>query len=411
MKYARIATMIVLVILKVNANGQLSTSPYTIFGIGQISSKGSVTNPAMSGAGIALETDHTMNTLNPASFGSLDSLTFMFEVGVATEYAKYKSGKNLNSSMDGNLSFLGLAFRVTRWWGISAGVLPFSTVGYLINATNNVEGEASVYPVVYRGTGGISKFYLSNGVSPLKNLRLGITTSYYLGSINRSETVESTETVYGYSIEYTDKVNTLYTDFGIQYCLRAGKIHYLLGATYGDAKTLSTNRDANLYHLDDTISLDISDGAFNIPRSLGIGLGILKENKLKLALDYERQYWSGLYFSSNPLQEIRDSERFAIGIEYLPANRRQDAGWKKLYYRVGVNYLASYLVIEDEPINSKSLSFGIGIPVKKDLSKINLSFELGQTGTLKDGLLKANYGRVSLNFSLRDQWFRKYKYE
>lgn len=52
---------------------------------------------------------------------------------------------------------------------------------------------------------------------------------------------------------------------------------------------------------------------------------------------------------------------------------------------------------------------GVGIPMKRELSNINVSFELGDYGTLSDDLIKENYLLIHLNISLQDKWFQKRK--
>ena len=57
------------------------------------------------------------------------------------------------------------------------------------------------------------------------------------------------------------------------------------------------------------------------------------------------------------------------------------------------------------------VSFGLGLPVYRSLSKINIAVQAGQRGTLANGLIREQYVRLSLGFSFADKWFNKYKYE
>jgi hypothetical protein len=77
---------------------------------------------------------------------------------------------------------------------------------------------------------------------------------------------------------------------------------------------------------------------------------------------------------------------------------------------MGAEYNGSYMIIDSNPINYRAISFGAGIPVKGTLSAINLSMELGQNGTKKDGLFKENMFTIHLNLSLKDRWFMPRKY-
>jgi hypothetical protein len=95
--------------------------------------------------------------------------------------------------------------RFTRWWQTSVGFMPFSSVGYTINATDYVQGELSAYTKTYQGSGGINQFYWAHSFKLIKNLGLGMNISYYLGSISQTETGSSG----GENLYYTQQQVTL----------------------------------------------------------------------------------------------------------------------------------------------------------------------------------------------------------
>ena len=51
-------------------------------------------------------------------------------------------------------------------------------------------------------------------------------------------------------------------------------------------------------------------------------------------------------------------------------------------------------------INEFGISFGVGLPVGKELSTFNLGFEIGKRGTIDSGLVKENYFNF-FNISLK----------
>lgn len=79
-------------------------------------------------------------------------------------------------------------------------------------------------------------------------------------------------------------------------------------------------------------------------------------------------------------------------------------------YRVGARFENTGLVLNNQTIEDFGMTFGLGFPVG-GLSKINIGVELGQLGTLDDGLVKENYANIMLGFSLSDIWFIKRKYD
>ena len=80
-------------------------------------------------------------------------------------------------------------------------------------------------------------------------------------------------------------------------------------------------------------------------------------------------------------------------------------------YRFGFYYNKTYLVINNIPVDSKAITLGVGIPLRKDLSHINIGLEGGITGTTERGLIQETYIMMDINFSLRDIWFQKPKYD
>jgi len=81
-----------------------------------------------------------------------------------------------------------------------------------------------------------------------------------------------------------------------------------------------------------------------------------------------------------------------------------------IFYRFGGEYRESYLVIDNTPIDYRAVTIGAGLPLKGILSVINISVELGQNGTTKNGLFKESFITLHLDMSLRDLWFMKQRY-
>ena len=65
-------------------------SPYTRYGLGELSDRGFANNAAMGGVGYALRNSGHINMLNPASFTAVDSLSFMFDVGMSLKSSNFQ---------------------------------------------------------------------------------------------------------------------------------------------------------------------------------------------------------------------------------------------------------------------------------------------------------------------------------
>jgi len=392
-----------------NTISQISDSPYTLFGAGQIQDNGFGTNMGMGGTGIAFKSQRYLNNLNPASYTGIDSLNFIFEFGCFGNVTRFESYNMSKRKTNGNIRYLATGLKIWRWWAVSAGVIPYSSVGYRINSSEIVEGLNITTNKLYSGSGGISQLYLGNAFLIDKHLSLGINISYLFGKITQSEEVESN----GYFSEYT--VNNYYymsnfhMDYGLQYTLYINQMSYSLGIIFGNERKLNTRNEVVLELDDDSVSLEKDDTRFYIPAKFGVGFSIARTEIFKAGIDYEFNRWSQYKFS-NALLNTRDSERFAAGMEYCPRKSYRDRGLKMLNYRAGLNYKKTYLSIDHTPINSAAVSLGLGIPLKNIFSHINLSFEAGEYGTTKNKLIRERFYTLHANFTLRDIWFEKVRY-
>ena len=390
---------------------QTTSSPYSMFAEGQMENFGSATNHALGGTGLAFKSNKYLNNMNPASYSGIDSLSFIFEIGFFGKTTQYITSNQRQTKYNANLSSLALGFRICKWWGISLGVTPYSSLGYTINTTHIVEGDLSTYLKTYEGSGGINQFYFGNSFRPIKSLSLGINLSYILGSITKTETGSTIDNYVAYSISEVTKIHSTYLSFGTQYTLEHNNWKYTLGAVFGNSKELNTSNEMFLMFAEETLDLEAENKKFILPTKYGIGFALEYGERFKAGFDYERRNWSEVKKYSSSVLETRDNERYSAGFEYLPYKSRRDEGLKKVYYRLGFNFNKRYLIINDKAINSKSINFGFGIPIKWERSMINIAFELGSLGTTSKGLIKENYGVLHINFTMSDIWFQKRKYK
>ncbi len=403
-------TLLFSVIITTIIIGQSTSSPYSLFAEGQIENIGSGTNHALGGTGIALRSRYALNPVNPASCTAIDSLSFLFETGLYGKYTNYISKDENQSRYDANLRYMAFGCRFTRWWQTSVGFMPFSSVGYTINATDYVQGELSAYTKTYQGSGGINQFYWAHSFKLIKNLGLGMNISYYLGSISQTETGSSGgENLY--IIARTSYINTVQLDYGAQYTFNFKDMCLTLGAVYGEKKQLSSDNTMTIEFDDVSTELDASEYTYWLPRKYGAGVAFEKGYKFRVGVDYERKEWSGISTFKYPHLKTRDGERFSAGIEYTPYKGFRDEGWKKLSFRLGGNYNKSYLIIDGIPMNSYSLVTGVGIPLRKELTMINISLEGVKSGSTKNGLFREDYLLLHINFTVHDRWFMRHSYD
>jgi hypothetical protein len=328
----------------------------------------------------------------------------IFEVGVFGKYTIFSTSRENQSLVNANLKYMVMGFRITPWLATSFGFSPYSSIGYNITTNAPIEGTSLEYTETFSGEGGINQVYLGGSVKILKNLSLGFNAAYLFGNITRSES--SAE--FTYYLDDATYVSNFDFNYGLNYQLKVKKWKYNLGLIYGNSKKLRTENITTIQTATETETLRSRKYKYSIPQNIGAGFALTK-GFFSAGIDYEWSSWKDVEFTNNYLQ-TRNSNRYSFGVEFPLQGLNKGTG-KMVFYRFGGEYRQSYLVIDDTPIDYRAVTIGAGIPLKGFLSIINVSLELGQNGTSKNGLFKENFVTLHLDMSLKNLWFMKRKYD
>ena len=141
-----------------------TNSPYTRFGYGRLEDPGFSRSQSMGGVAYGLRSRVNMNPANPASNSSIDSTSFLFEFGVSGLYSNFSSGSNSVNTFTSNLDYLAFQLPITKWMGMSAGLIPYSFVGYNYGTVDSISSTLTQSQTFY-GTGGISQAYVGHIVT------------------------------------------------------------------------------------------------------------------------------------------------------------------------------------------------------------------------------------------------------
>lgn len=425
MRVFKITISFLLVIASVIAWGQTGiNSPYSRFGLGELHSNN--VNTAVMGMGglsIGFADATTINPANPASYMVQDSSAFMFELGVYGNTTNYKTTTLSESGSDISLNYLMLGFAVTRWYRMAIGVLPFSKVGYNIQTTIEVENFSDVVHS-FNGDGGLNQIFWGHGFKLNENLRLGINATYLFGQSSRSSMIYFPDSAYIFGTKTESKitVGSFVFDYGIQYDLPLGdNKKATFGLTYANtfnvnakrnylSKTLLGGYDDIVEYVADTIVYNPDEkGKLVLPQRIGVGATYQKFDKWLVGVDFEWQNWKK-YEAFGVPDSLTNSWRVAIGGQIQPKHTSISNLLKRMTYRVGARYNHSYLNLYGNQINEFGISFGVGFPVKKSKTGIDLSVEIGRRGTTRDQLIQENFINFSLGISIQEIWFYKKQY-
>lgn len=426
----RIMCAAILFAAVLQANAQSGTnSPYSQYGLGILTEQSAGFSRGMNGLGIGFHDHNQVNQLNPASYASIDSLTFVFDAGVSGQITSFEENGVKKNANNADFEYAVAGFRLFRHLGMSFGILPFTNIGYNYSFSRYVDEttRSTTYTNTYNGSGGIHQFYLGMGWEPLSGFRIGFNASYLWGDYTRS-------VVNVYSDNYANRLSRYYSadvrsyklDFGAQYTAKINKTDEItLGLTYslghkigGDPQLLEISTNTQTSVSDTTIH---RAGDLEIPSAYGVGVMWNHENKWKVGLDYTLQKWGdvkfpqyvqGQYIDMKGL--LKDRHKLTAGLDYCPSPDGMSLKFfERIHYRAGVSYATPYIKVNgtDGP-KEISASIGFGIPIinkYNNRSVLNVSGQWARASA--DGLIKENIFRINIGLMFNELWFSKWKFQ
>ena len=383
----------------------LSNSPYSVFGIGIPNTFTTGKTNALGGAGIALKSDNSLNNLNPASLGAMPLKHFYFDIGYKTQLYSLSQGAGSSKQSNSTFSNLAMAFPVTKKSAVSVVLSPYTNVGYDITGiSRSIEGSTSFYTSDVTANGSVNSLDLNYGYNFFDRLRLGVTGSYFFGKIEQTEY----NSIVGYAldIQRENRYNGFRLGAGLQYDVTES---ISIGSTVKFPTALEATQNSIITQdYDDAITEETSVKDFELPLEMGFGTEFKFGKSYAVYADYTRKLWSQTEQESS-LNTYKDQDSFKAGLNFTP----RPGGlyyWQNVEYRAGVNYDTGYLNIAGSDVSSYAVSVGLGLPVSRSGSKLNLMYSYGRNGEIANGLIRENIHSLSLNFSLDGIWFMKPKY-
>lgn len=428
LKISRVVIISILIVTQLSVWAQNNTnSPYTRFGYGELADRSFAAGRAMGGIGIGLRTGKQVNPLNPASYTAMDSMTFIFDMGIHAQMSWYSDGDgNKQTNKNGNIEYLAMQFPLHKRVAMSIGLMPYSFVGYKFGEAKK-EGDLS-YSETFVGSGGLNEVYGGLSIDIWKKrLSVGANVGYLFGKIDHQRNVVFPEGSAARNIVNMQriKVNDVKLDFGVQYThpLSARK-RIVLGAVYSPAKELNTD-SYDILQVGSTSSGGYVESdtttnqRFDLPDSYGFGLSYVKDNKLTIGADVLYEGWSKAYFFDQN-DSFKNRLRIAAGAEYIPDITARNI-FQRTRYRAGMHYSNSYMqakmkendVTNQYGFKEYGVSVGFGFPIKTgyafddNRSMVNLSFEYVKVKPEVRAMVDEQYLRITLNLTFNELWFHK----
>ncbi len=419
----KIIVVITLFVSIVGFSQKNNTSAYSFFGIGDKNNESTVEQLSMGGVGVSLNESYRLNFINPAANASLRFTTYAMALENLNSTAKDSNDKQRASAT--YLSYLAIGFPLGEKGGMTLGLLPNSSVGYSLvsneyDAANNIT-EATQYI----GDGGTNKVFLSVGYKPFKNFSIGLQGNYIFGKIENSIVNQVKGASLATKYQTTSNIEGLTLNGGFHYKGKVNdKMDFLLGGNFEFNNEIEATGNEYLYSIDlsSGIQKDINyeeevNGILKSPLKSTLGLGLGKDNKWYAGVDYSFQNaleLSGGVFNNYSKIDYDNYSKIAVGGFYTPKFNSITSYWDRVTYRAGVKFENTGLLVDASgngtdftAIDDFGISFGVGLPMSKQLSNLNIGFEIGKRGQTANGLVQENYVNFRLGLSLNDKWFKK----
>ena len=415
-------SLIFLLLLNSSSYSQLRlASPYSRFGIGDLSDNNNAWNLSMGGSSIAFRSPYHISYANPASYTAFDSLSFVFEGGFNIDIIKLASVVQSDNRNIASVGYLLFGMPVTKWWRTSIGMVPYSKIGYNIASPDKV-GETDILRT-YSGSGGINRFYWGNAFKIFKNLSIGVNASYLFGSMNRVSTVLFPDSIYyaNYKFENHITMNDLYFNFGVQYTARLKKdLKMTVGGVFANQSKMAAKTDylgdtfaqggSGTEVVKDTIAFaENYGGNIVIPFMFGLGIAFDETDKWTAGADFKWQNWKK-FTAFNLSDSLVNSYSVSAGAEFVPDINSYSNYLKRVRYRIGFLYNSTYLELFGKHLNEYAITLGFGTPVRGMKTALNISVQVGTRGTTQANLIRESYLRFTIGFSIYERWFVKRKY-
>lgn len=430
-----VMAIFLMAVIAQGASAQSGTkSPYSQFGLGLQTDQSSSFNRGMDGLGIGFHERNQVNSLNPAAYSAIDSLSFIFDAGISGQLSNYTERNKKLNAKTANVEYIVAGFRLARHLGLSFGLLPYTNVGYSYTVSQQLDdANKTTATNTYEGHGGLRQVYLGLAWEIFRGLSIGVNGSYLFGDYTKTMLSAYSD---GYANvltqKYTADVRNYKLDFGVQYTANLSKKDALtLGMVYGLGHRIGGNPKKELIATNsqtgvaDTATYQGSDGNklyLEIPHSFGVGLMYNHNSVFKLGFDYRLQQWGRV---SSPITQVgkdnlttytmqtgayKDRHKMTVGIELCPETSSRNLA-KSMRYRIGASYATPYYYIngQDGP-KEISASIGVGIPVVNgynNRSILNVSFQWAQQAA--NNYIKDNTYRINIGFTFNERWFAKWK--
>ena len=407
-------------------------TPYSMFGIGEISKQGTAFNKSMGGVGIATRDKRNVNILNPAAVTAREAKSVMVDFGIAQGNRYYAQHDVKSSNNTFNFYDFVISFPVYKSLAMYAGVTPYSDLGYEVSSKvtdPSVIANTGVITNTVQGYGGMTNMFLGAGIDVAKGLSVGVEGQYYFGNLHKTNDFTMSKSTYrSISSGFDMNLNAFTAKLGVQYETKLTEnITAVAGITYKLGTSL--NGEVERYEIQSISSVndstpsprsyvDTLSGQVKLAGELGIGIALKGGDKWTAEINYIRSDWSscgmnkvpGFASVGNAVFSASTAQSVRAGFSIVP--NRNDIRYyrKRVTYRAGAYWDQAYCKLDGQSINAVGVTLGATLPVFSWSNGLTFGVDFGQRGSLTGNMVRERYVNFNIGINIFDIWFMKPKY-
>ena len=396
----------------VSFSQSISTSPYSLYGLGSLYDANFGLIPALGTAGIALPSESFINNKNAASLTNIELNHFFFEVGGIGLQTSFENKQKTENRNNFQFSHFAFAFPITAKSAVSVALMPYSSSSFKISGLKIpiIDGSDEYYYLDVMGTGGLNNLDFSYAYKLSKKLSFGLSGSVLFGNTTdkRTFSTNGSVTTIDKKVSYGGIRPVFSSQFKMDPSLSFGLNVKAPSRVNADKiQSVTVVNDTGTSALETDKKSDTDD--FYLPLEIGVGFNKGFKNKLNMTFDYDKKFWDATN-QSDMYGTFSNQEKFAFGLSYQKAKTSRNY-FDRIKYAGGVNYDTGYLEVDNKKIEDRNFSIGVSLPLDQLSSALFISYSYGQKGEITNSLVQENYHKLTLNLNLDGIWFVRRKLE
>ena len=391
-------------LLCLGINYSIAGSIFSGGGLGLINHSQGGRAAGMGILGISLFDTTSVGSANPALWALIPVTKFSGGMSVSRFDSRDTGGNDVSDDFLLQHAALGISLKKNLTIGFK--FFPQSRIDY-----RTFDRSATVSGLDYEafniGKGGVSTASLVASSKLTKNSFIGAEIDFIFGNLNTLWGANFTSTSIS-DVQYTlnKRIYGIRPKLGFSIDLGNRQYFGLYAAASAD---MDAEQEIDYTATDSTWVADIE---FSYPASFGLGYSFPVSGRVQSEIDF---LWTGWKREGQEIGEsnrYQQSQFFGIGFEVQPLSGTMLPFYQKLHYRTGVNYQSLYYQSPaGESVSDYSFSFGLGIPLKQQFSRMDVSLTAGKRGNLDDNYAEETYYNIGVYFSTGEKWFvRKKRY-